>query len=155
MRDTLLHAPLLLCVFTLLVAAAASLLPVSPLEPLLFAVAASVPAPFVLPVIVLATVGHMAAKTLVYLGSRHAGHAVPTRRLVDLERVRALISRSRPTQVGTVLVSGLVGTPPFYLVTMCCGALRLPLCDYLVAGGVGRGLRFAVLALLPRFVGAG
>jgi membrane protein YqaA with SNARE-associated domain len=38
---------------------------------------------------------------------------------------------------------------------VCSGVLRLPLRDFLVAGTVGRGLRFAALALAPRVLGVG
>jgi membrane protein YqaA with SNARE-associated domain len=152
MPDPAAHGPLLLCLLTLVVAVIGSLLPLSPIEPLLLAVAASVPAPFLLPVVVLATVGHMAAKTLLYMGGHHAERAVPERRRATLRRVRALVSRHRSARCLTVLVSAFTGTPPFYLVTICCGALRIPLSDYLVAGTIGRGLRFAAFTLLPRFL---
>jgi membrane protein YqaA with SNARE-associated domain len=154
MRDTVLHAPLLLCVLVLVVACVSSLLPISPVEALLLGLSAAVPAPLLLPVAALATVGHMAAKTLVYLGSRGAEPAVPARHRAALQRVRALLLRRRRVQLLTVLVSAIGGVPPFYLVTVCSGVLRLPLRDFLVAGTVGRGLRFAALALLPRLLGA-
>ncbi len=155
MRDAVLHAPLLLCVLVLVVAGVSSLLPISPVEALLLGLSASVPAHLLLPVTALATVGHMAAKTLVYLGSRSAAEpAVPARHRAALQRVRALLTRRRRVRFLTVLVSALAGVPPFYLVTVCCGVLRLPLRDYVVAGAIGRGLRFAALALLPRLLGA-
>jgi membrane protein YqaA with SNARE-associated domain len=155
MRDTVLHAPLLVCVLVLVVAGVSSLLPVSPVEALLLALSAAVPAPLLLPVAALATVGHMGAKTLVYLASRGTEPMVPARHRPALQRVRALLLRRRRVQLLTVLVSALGGVPPFYLVTVCCGVLRLPLRDFLVAGTVGRGLRFAGLALVPRLLGAG
>jgi membrane protein YqaA with SNARE-associated domain len=154
MRDTVLHAPLLLCVLVLVVAAVSSLLPVSPVEALLLALSAVVPASLLLPLAALATVGHMAAKTLVYLGSRRAAPAVPARHRAALQRVHTLLVRRRRVQLLTVLASAAGGLPPFYLVTVCCGVLRLPLRDFLVAGTVGRGLRFAALALGPQFLGA-
>jgi membrane protein YqaA with SNARE-associated domain len=103
---------------------------------------------------VVATLGHMAAKTLVYLGSRGTTPLVTPRQRAGLERVSALLLRRRRLQVLTVLLSAVGGLPPFYLVTVCCGALRLPLRDFLVAGTVGRGVRFGALALLPRLIGA-
>lgn len=152
MADAVLHAPLLLCVLVLVVAGVSSLLPISPVEGLLLLLSASVPAPLVLPIAALATVGHMGAKTLIYLGSRRAEPAVPARQRAALQRVRALLLRRRRVQVATVLVSALGGVPPFYLVTVCCGVLRLPLRDFLVAGTVGRGLRFAALAFAPQLL---
>jgi len=156
MPDALLHAPLLLCAFALVVGAASALLPLVPIEPILVGASVSVPARLLLPVVALATVGHMAAKTLLYLGGRAAAErVVPTGRRAALERVRALLSRRRRVQLLTLLASAVAGVPPFYLVTVCYGVLRLPLRDYLVVGVVGRGLRFGALALLPHLVGAG
>jgi membrane protein YqaA with SNARE-associated domain len=153
MPDAMLQVPLLLCVSALVVGGVSALVPVLPIEPLLLGASASVPAPLLLPVVALATVGHMAAKTLLYLGSRSAAErAVPARHRAALERVRALLSRRRRVQVLTLLVSAIAGVPPFYLVTVCCGALRIPLRDYLVVSVVGRGLRFGALALLPRLL---
>ncbi len=146
---------LVLCALALVVGGASALLPFLPIEPLLLGLSATVPRPLLLPVVTLATAGHMAAKTLLYLGSRSATErAVPARQQAALERVRVLLSRRRAVQVLTVLVSALAGVPPFYLVTVCCGVLRLPLRDFLLVGVVGRGLRFGALALLPQLVGA-
>jgi membrane protein YqaA with SNARE-associated domain len=153
MPDAMLQVPLLLCVSALVVGGVSALVPVLPIEPLLLGASASVPAPLLLPVVALATVGHMAAKTLLYLGSRSAAErAVPERHRTALERVRALLSRRRRVQLLTLLASAIAGVPPFYLVTVCCGALRIPLRDYLVVSVVGRGLRFGALALLPRLL---
>jgi membrane protein YqaA with SNARE-associated domain len=68
--------------------------------------------------------------------------------------VRALVARRPGVQRLTVLVSALSSVPPFYLVTVCCGVVRMPLRDYVVAGTIGRALRFGALALLPRLLGA-
>jgi membrane protein YqaA with SNARE-associated domain len=154
MRDVATSAPVIVCALVLIVAAASSLLPVSPVEAMLVVLSASAPPSLLVPVTVLATLGHMAAKTLVYLGSRRTLPLVTTRQRARLERVRTLLLRRRRMQLLTVLVSAVGGLPPFYLVTVCCGALRLPLRDFLVAGTVGRGLRFGALALLPRLLGA-
>lgn len=154
MRDAATATPLVLCALVLVIAAASSLLPVSPVEAILVALSASAPPSLLLPVAVLATLGHMAAKVVVYLGSRKTTPAVPARQRAALERVRALLLRRRRVRVLTVLLSAFGGMPPFYLVTVCCGVLRLPLRDFVIVGTVGRGLRFGALALLPRLVGS-
>jgi membrane protein YqaA with SNARE-associated domain len=145
------HAPVLLCAVVLVVAAVSSLFPVSPLEALLVGFAASLPASLVVPVALMAAAGHMAAKTLLYVASRGAAARTSSERQeAAVARVRALLSRRRSVQLLTVIVSAVTGLPPFYLVTVCCGVLRLSLRDYLLAGTIGRGLRFAVLASVPR-----
>jgi membrane protein YqaA with SNARE-associated domain len=154
MPDAVLDAPLLLCAFALLVGGVSALLPLLPIEPLLLGASATLPRPLLLPVVALATVGHMAAKTLLYLGSRSAAElALPARQRASLDRVRRLLSRRRPVQLLTLLASAVAGVPPFYLVTVCYGVLRLPLRDYLVVGVIGRAVRFGALALLPRLFG--
>lgn len=51
--------------------------------------------------------------------------------------------------VGLVGVSASVGVPPFALVSVAAGALRIPLAIFLVAGLIGRWARFAfVLAVV-------
>ena len=158
MREALLgaavlQAPLLLCLLTVLIAGVASALPFSPADPLLLAVAVAVPEPLVLPVIALATASHMGAKTLVYLGSRRVGHSLPARARPAVERARALLAGRRRARFLTVLASALAGVPPLYAVTLAYGTLRLPLRDFLIAGSIGRALRFTALILLPRLLG--
>ena len=156
MLDAVFEGPLLLCAFALVVGGASALVPLMPIEPLLLGASATVPPPLLLPVVALATAGHMAAKTVLYLVSRRAAeYAVPARQGAALERVRALLARRRPVQLLTLLASALAGVPPFYLVTVCYGVLRLPLRDYVVVGALGRALRFGTLAFVPRVFGAG
>jgi membrane protein YqaA with SNARE-associated domain len=153
MADSALQVPILVCLAVLITAVVSGLLPVSPVEVVLLAVAASVPPALVFPLTLLATLGHMAAKTVVYVGSRRTAPTIPARHQAAVQRVRTLLMRRRRMRIATVLVSAAGGVPPFYLVTICCGALRLPLRDYLLAGTIGRGLRFAALAVIPRFAG--
>lgn len=54
-------------------------------------------------------------------------------------------------QILTVLVSAFAGLPPFYIVTIVCAALHMPLADYVIAGTVGRAGRFTALVMLPQF----
>ena len=152
--DLIPQTPLLLCLAAVVVGVVGSLLPFSPIEPLLLGLAASAPAPLVLPIVALTTAATMGAKTLVYLASRGAQPTLPPRHRAALDRTRSLLERRRPVQLLVVLLSALAGLPPFYLVTVCCGVLRLSLRDYLVVGTLGRGLRFTAIALLPQLVGA-
>ena len=153
MPDVIAEAPLLLCACALLVGGASALLPLLPIEPLLIGASVTVSRPLLVPIVALATLGHMGAKTLLYLASRGAAERmIPLRQRASLDRVRALLSRRRPVQLLTLLASAVAGLPPFYVVTVCYGMLRLPLRDYLVVGVVGRALRFTALVLLPEIL---
>ena len=94
----------------------------------------------------------MAGKLVVYSGGRAAPRVLSARHRQSLERARPRMTGSRWAQYATVLVSGATRLPPFYGVTVLSGALGLPLAGYLLAGSIGRGVRFAGLVLLPQLV---
>lgn len=146
------ESPVLLFAATIALFGVFALLPVMATEPLLLGLSAMVPAPMVIPVTLLATATHMAAKTIVYLGSRRAGGAVPHRRQTLVAKACARLAGRRSLQVGTVFLSAITGLPPFYAVTMAWGVMRLPLLDFLVAGFVGRAIRFSALVAAPQLL---
>ena len=155
MRDTALdllastagHAPYQLLFVMIVVAAAGSLLPFSPIEPLLVLVAGTAPPRLLIPLVVVTTASHMAVKVTLFVASRRAGGALSPRRRESVGRARALLAR-RPALRGlAILASAAAGVPPFYAITVASGALRLPLREFIVLGTIGRGARFAVLVL--------
>ena len=153
MLEAALHSPLLLCLLTVAFAAGSALLPLSPVEPVLVGVALVAPHWLLLPLAALATASHMAAKTVVYLGGRRALAAVPARHRARVDSMGARLAGRRGAQLLVVLLSAITGLPPFYVVTAMCGALQIPLRDYLLAGTTGRAVRFTGLLFLPGLVG--
>lgn len=147
-------SPVLLCALTVVLSVLAGMMPCSPFEPMLVAVAAVARPSLLIPLAVLATVSQMAAKTLLYLASRKAERSLSVRKRALFERVRARLAGRRWLQIVTILVSGVFGLPPFYIVTVACGALRLPLRDYVVVGTFGRAIRFTAIMLLPQLIAA-
>lgn len=154
MRDLALQSPLLLCVVTVIFGAASSLLPVSPVEPILVGVAIVAPPWLLLPLVVLATASHMSTKTLVFLGAGRVERVLSGTQRVRLERARVRLAGRLRLQQGTLFLSSLTGVPPFYLTTVICGSLRLPLRHFLVLATIGRAIRFAALMFIPQlFIG--
>ncbi|MGE0159774.1 MAG: hypothetical protein AB7T31_10215 [Gemmatimonadales bacterium] len=101
-----------------------------------------------IPALVLAcALGQMASKAGVYGLTRVAPHRLPGRLRHLLSRADRLRGRRHLVAV-MVLPSALVSLPPFYLVTIACGATRLPFALYAVLGLVGTTTRYAVLAWL-------
>jgi membrane protein YqaA with SNARE-associated domain len=147
-------SPLGIYAVTVVVSVTGGLLPFSPLEPVLLGIAAVARPSMLLPVVALATVTQMASKTALYAASRKANHALSPRKRAFLDRLRIRLAGRRWLQVLMVLVSALFGLPPFYMMTVACGALGLPLSDYLVAGSIGRATRFTVLMMLPQLFAA-
>jgi membrane protein YqaA with SNARE-associated domain len=99
--------------------------------------------------VVVATVGQMAGKGLVYWGARRGSGLASPRLTQAIARWEQRLHRwhSRPTAL--VFVSSSVGFPPFFLVTAFAGAARWSFSRFLVAGAVGRLLRFGLLVLVP------
>ena len=150
MYDVATASPLVLCVLVVVVGAACSLFPLSPVEPWLIGVGAVAPHWLILPLILLVTVSSMAAKTLVFLGGRRVGAAFTAKTRDRFEQIRTRIAGKPGLQRGTLFLSSVVGFPPFYLITALCGTLRMPLQHFVLLGTTGRAIRFAVLLLLPQ-----
>lgn len=116
-----------------------------------------------------AAVGQLAGKTLFYLAGRGVitlprrirvptGHTgADPRRARIAERMSRWQRRlqERPwLSAGLVGASASVGLPPFALVSVAAGSLRIPLPVFVLAGMAGRWVRFAaVLALVQASAG--
>ncbi len=148
------ESPVLLFGATIALFGAFALLPVMATEPLLLGLSAMVPPAMVIPVTLLATATHMAAKTVVYLSSRRVGGVISPRRQALVSKACVRLAGRRGLQVGTVFFSAITGLPPFYGITMAWGILRLPLLDFLVAGFIGRAIRFSALVAAPQLLWA-
>jgi membrane protein YqaA with SNARE-associated domain len=130
------------------------LVPVVNTEAYLLAVAAFAPSDRLLPVIVLTTIGQMIAKSLLYL----AGSGAMSSRILGARAARIAEVKSRlekaPTGVAALgFASATAGWPPFYLVSLAAGSLRYSLARFVLVGGSGRLIRFAVLVAVSRFLG--
>jgi membrane protein YqaA with SNARE-associated domain len=147
-------SPFAICAATVVASVTGGLLPFSPLEPVLLGVAAIAPSTMVLPVVALATVTQMASKAVLYAASRKANQALTPRKRALLDRLQVRLGGRRWLQILLVLVSAIFGLPPFYMVTVACGALGIPLRDYLLAGTLGRATRFTILMMLPQLFAA-
>jgi pimeloyl-ACP methyl ester carboxylesterase/membrane protein YqaA with SNARE-associated domain len=153
MQDYLGHSPLMLCLIVVIFGAAASLLPFSPVEPVLVAIAAVAPHWLLLPLVALATVSHMSTKTLIFAGGAKARDSLRGRSRVRFDRISVRLSGRSGAQRTALFVSAATGLPPFYLTTALCGSLRMPLREFLVFATAGRAIRFAALIFLPQLLG--
>ena len=100
--------------------------------------------------VVIATAGQMTGKSFVYWAGRRGNRVLPGRAGTALEKLKNRLS-SRPSRaVVLVLVSALVGLPPFFLITMVGGAVKMNFLAFLTAGTAGRLVRFGLLVTLPQ-----
>ena len=95
----------------------------------------------------------MAAKAGLYGGARWAPHRLPARATRLLARADRYRDR-RGTLAATIFTGALVGLPPFYIVTLACGVLRVPFALYALAGVTGTILRYTIVVRAAVALGA-
>ena len=95
-----------------------------------------------LPLLVLgAASAQLIAKGVVYAAVRRAPERLPERARPALARLHGLARRPHALLL-TVLASSALGVPPFYLVTLACGAAAAPRGAFLATAFVGLLLRY-------------
>lgn len=88
--------------------------------------------------------GQMAAKVGVYALARWTPERLPKRLRGSLGKAQKL-RRSRWATVLLVLASATVSLPPFYLVTLAAGMVRVPFAVFAGVGLAGTTLRYGIL----------
>jgi len=128
-----------------LVCAAGGILPWINSELALVGAALLLPRPALLVLVLACAMGQMVAKLALYGATCWAPHRLPARARVGLARAEKY--RDRPRLMGAAVFTGaLVSVPPFYLVTLACGVLRIPLALFALAGTAGTVVRYGALA---------
>ena len=128
---------------------ASAVIPVVNAELYVLGLGSITPRPMLPLVLVLATLGHMAGKSLMYGAARGVERLSFPALQRRIEKARAKLE-NRTTLGGTlVFVSAATGFPPFYVVTVAAGAMRYSFPMFFVLGLAGRLLRFGVLATVP------
>ncbi len=126
-----------------------SLVPVINTELIVLAAAAAAPPELAVALVLVASISQMAAKSLLYL----AGTGLLRLPLGWMGRhVEQALAKAQAQQAasGTLLfTSASTGFPPFYVMSVASGALRIDFRRFLVVGFLGRTLRFAVLVAFP------
>lgn len=136
---------------TLIVCFASGLIPLLNAELYLVGVTTlAVHAPSQLPgLVVCAAVGQMTAKCLLY-GAGMGMLELPRGRWKEkIERARARLSTWRKRPYLVYAVSSTVGLPPFYLVSLAAGALKIRFRPFCAIGLAGRIVRFGVVVAIP------
>jgi len=108
-----------------------------------------------LPVLVVAcAVAQMSAKAVLYGVIRWMPERMPARARQLTSRIEAYRKR-RGLLVLAVFSGSAVALPPFYLVTMACGMLRVPFPLFVIAGLAGTISRYGFLAWIAAGLAAG
>jgi membrane protein YqaA with SNARE-associated domain len=103
-------------------------------------------------VALMAALGQITAKTVIFLAGAGAADLTRLRHSDRIVKVRGWLERHRQYLVFVIFLSALAGLPPFYLVSVAAGAMRTPLAVFIPVSFLGRFLRFLVLVELPGVV---
>lgn len=137
---------------TYVVAVVSGFVPVVNIELYLIWVAALTSRSQGVPLTVLATLGQMTAKTLMYL----SGAGILKISLKKPGEKMAAIQRKLESWQNRVslfiFLSAFTGFPPFYVVSVASGAFKVKFLRFLIPGLAGRLLRFAIAVFLPHLV---
>jgi membrane protein YqaA with SNARE-associated domain len=93
--------------------------------------------------------GQMAAKSLLYASGRGILRLPFRRHLERMDEIRGRLARHAGHGGALLFLSALVGFPPFYMISILAGTLRLPFALFLSTGLLGRFLRFGLFAVFP------
>ena len=126
------------------------LIPVMNAEVYLLAVSAASSPATILPLILAAGFGQMTAKSAMYLAGRGVLSLPFGKHQERLDATSRKLSNSKLGPGGFIFVSGFTGLPPFYVVSILAGTLRIPFFVFFIPGTVGRLVRFAILVLFPQ-----
>lgn len=137
----------------LLACVVSGVVPVVNAELLVVGVAATVPVVGVPLIAAASSVGQMISKTALFALARWAPSKLPRKARAALERGTGSVRERQGTLWGLVFASAVTGLPPFYGVSLATGAVGMRLPPFVVAGGLGRFLRFGALAWAAAAVG--
>jgi membrane protein YqaA with SNARE-associated domain len=141
----------LLALATFGVSLVGGFVPLVNVELYLVGVATAVPHAGLVPIVLAASLGQVAAKCVLYGAGTRVLRVSPGRSralVAGVARLRAAHSGGR----ALVFSSALFGLPPFYVMSLAAGALRLGLPVFVALGLTGRVLRFAAVFLVPRLL---
>jgi membrane protein YqaA with SNARE-associated domain len=136
---------------TLVVCFIAGLVPLVNAELFLVGISALViRSPAQLPaIVVLAAIGQMTAKVVLYYMGVGMFELPRGRWRERFERARARVERWKKRPYAIYAVSATLGLPPFYLVSLVAGVLRINFTLFCLIGLAGRTARFAVVVAIP------
>lgn len=102
--------------------------------------------------VMVVSLGQMTGKSIMYWVSRTATRPRDPRIQGAIDQWRQRL-RHRPwSALGFMFASSTLGVPPFYLVAIAAGALKVAFGRFLAVGTAGRLIHFGLLALLPHLL---
>ncbi len=146
----LLHYGLYLTTF--IVAAISGVVPVVNTEIYLVWVAALTPRSLGVPLAVLAAAGQMTGKIIMYLAAAGILKISVKEPGEKMAAIKKKFESWKDRLSLFIFLSAFSGFPPFYVVSLAAGGLRVNFWRFLFAGLAGRLLRFALIVFFPHLI---
>jgi membrane protein YqaA with SNARE-associated domain len=102
-----------------------------------------------IPLVIAVALGQMIGKSVLYWLARSARVPHAERFTTAVERWRARFQGHPLSAVLIMGVSAVTGFPPFYIISLVAGAMRISFVAFLIVGSLGRLAHFALFALVP------
>ncbi len=122
-------------------------------ELLALAAGAVTPRAMVVPLVVALTVGHMLGKLLWYWLGKFGSRVTHPTAQTWIARAHQFNAQHPRLEVGVLLVSAFASVPPFHLLAVASGVVRVPLGMFFWTALVGRLARFGLVAGVPGVLG--
>ncbi len=137
---------------TFVVAVISGVVPVVNIEIYLVWVAALTPRSLGIPITILAAAGQMTGKTIMYLAAAGILKISVKQPGEKMDAVKKKFENWKDRLSLFMFLSAFSGFPPFYVVSLAAGGLRINYWRFLIAGLAGRLLRFALVIFFPHLI---
>jgi membrane protein YqaA with SNARE-associated domain len=137
---------------TFLFCIGSAVIPLMHAEAYLITVSALTPPALSVALVLAATAGQMIGKVAMYWAGRGALRIPSERWKRRVDAVHARYEGHQGFGNGLIFLSSATGLPPFYVIAIAAGVLRVPLGAFIIFGSAGRLLRFAVAVFLPQLI---
>lgn len=105
-------------------------------------------------IVLLATLGQMVAKSLMFFASQGAV-TISTKKQpsqAKIDQVRQKMQKWGNQSNWFIFISGWSGFPPFFIVSIVSGMLKLKFVNFFMFGSAGRFIRFSLCVGLPQLL---
>ena len=102
--------------------------------------------------VLVVSAGQMTGKALMYWAARKSTLAHSPRMQPAIDRWRVRLQQRPRSALAVTFWSALVGIPPFLVVSMAAGTLRVAFGRFMAVGTAGRVLHFAIVAFVPELL---
>ena len=102
--------------------------------------------------ILLSTLGQMTAKSVLYLAGRGVFRFNLNKYQGKIDRASRKLKEWKTGTYLFIFISSFTGLPPFFIISLLSGALKLNFKRFFIFGLAGRALRFSVFVLFPELI---